>query len=415
MRGRFLLQEAPLLAHLVLAGRGLRAFGDGFVSLLLPAYLAVLGFDAFDVGVLSTATLLGSAAATLGVGLVAHRFGRRALLIAATLLMIGTGVAFLFETRFWPLLVIAFIGTLTPSSGDVSLFLPLEQALLAEAVPDRGRTGTFAVYSLVGSVGAALGSLAAGLPALLHTTLPIDLVTALQSMFALYALLGLATFHLYRRLPATLDARPLQAKRPLGPSRGIVYGLAALFSLDAFGGGLVVQSLLALWLFERFGLSLAVAGQIFFWAGLLTAVSYLIAARLAQRIGLVNTMVFTHLPANACLAALPFAPNLSTVIALLFVRGLLSQMDVPTRSSYVMAVVTSAERPAAAGITALPRSLAAAIGPIITGYLLALSPFGWPFVLSGALKALYDVLLLAFFRRHRPPEETEGAPASTPP
>jgi MFS family permease len=407
MGWRVLPQETPLLARLILSARGLRAFGDGLVSLLLPAYLTALGFNAFDVGAISTATLLGSAAATLGVGLVAQRLGRRALLIGATLLMIATGLAFLFETRFWPLLVIAFIGTLNPSSGDVSLFLPLEQALLAEAVPDRRRTFVFALYSLMGSLGAALGALAAGLPALLRQATTLDTVTALQSMFALYTLFGLAIYFLYRRLPATLDARPAQATAPLGPSRRIVYGLAALFSLDSLGGGLVVQSLLALWLFERFGLSLAAAGQIFFWTGLLTSVSYFAAVRLAQRIGLVNTMAFTHLPANACLAALPFAPSLWVAIALLLMRGLLSQMDVPARSSYVMAVVTPAERPAAASVTALPRSLAAAIGPLISGYLLALSPFGWPLVLAGALKGVYDLLLLALFRHHRPPEERQ--------
>jgi MFS family permease len=389
----------------LLWGRGLRAFGDGFVSVLLPVYLTALGFGAFETSVLIAATLLGSAALSLGVGFTAHRFGRRALLVAAALLMILTGLGFVLETRFWPLVVIGFIGTLNPSSGDVSVFLPLEQALLAESTSDRSRTLVFAAYSLVGSLVAALGSLAAGVPDLLRAALALNLVTALQAMFAIYTLLGLATFYLYRRLPARLDSRGEAKRQPLGPSRNIVLMLAALFSLDAFAGGFVVQSLLSLWLFDRFGLAPSVLGAIFFATGLLSAASYLAAARIASRIGLVNTMVFTHLPSNILLILVPFAPSAGIAVALLMARSLLSQMDVPTRTSYVMAVVTPGERAAAASVTSVPRSLAAAVGPIIAGWLLALSPFGWSLVAAGALKSIYDLLLLALFRGHRPPEE----------
>jgi predicted MFS family arabinose efflux permease len=217
--------------------------------------------------------------------------------------------------------------------------------------------------------------------------------------------LGLAAYHLYRRLPARLDRRSERPASPLGPSRRIVLTLAALFSLDAFGGGLFVQSLLALWLFERFGLSLAAAGTLFFWSGLGAALSYVAAARIAERIGLVNTMVFTHLPSNLCIIAVPLAPDLTVAVALLLLRSLLSNMDVPTRTSYVMAVVTPPERAAAASVTAVPRTLAAALGPVLAGWLLALSPFGWPLVAGGVLKSIYDLLLLALFRHHRPPEE----------
>jgi MFS family permease len=394
--------------RLLLWGRALRAFGDGFVSLLLPFYLTLLGFGPSAVGVLVTATLAGSAALTLTVGFTAHRFGQRGLLVAATLLMIGTGIGFTLETRFWPLLLIGFLGTLNPSSGDVSVFLPLEQALLAETVSDRSRTAVFAVYSLVGSLVAAAGSLAAGMPELLSKAWPISLATALQAMFALYALLGLATYYLYRRLPPRLDRHSGGAQRQaLGPSRGIVLTLAALFSLDAFGGGFIVQSLLALWLFNGFGLSLAAAGSFFFWSGLLSAGSYLAAARIARRIGLVNTMVWTHLPSNILLILAPFAPSLWLALALLLARSALSQMDVPTRTSYVMAVVTPGERAAAAGVTSVPRSLAAAASPLASGYLLGLSAFGWPLVAAGALKGIYDVLLLLLFRHRRPPEERD--------
>lgn len=219
--------------------------------------------------------------------------------------------------------------------------------------------------------------------------------------------MGLASLLVYRRLPqepVTADVAPAE---PLGKSKGLVLTLTALFSLDAFAGGLIVQSLLALWLYQRFSLSLAATGSIFFWTGVLSAGSYLVAARISKRIGLVNTMVFTHLPSSGCLLLLPFAQNLTIAIILLLIRSALSQMDVPTRPSYVMAVVTPGERAAAASVTAVPRSLAAAASPVIAGSLLAISGFGWPLLVTGLLKIVYDILLLAMFRTHRPPEERE--------
>lgn len=407
MARKYLPEGLTEAGRLLYWGRALRAFGDGFVSLLLPVYLAALGFDPFRIGLITAATLVGSAAATMAVGFTAHRHGRRALLILATLLMIATGIGFMVESRFWPLLVVAFLGTLNPSPSDVSLFLPLEQALLAEAAPDRARTHVFVVYSLIGSLVGALGALAAGLPELLQSALGIGLVRALQGMFGLYAVLGLLSYHLYRRLPASLDRRPEKPATPLGPSRGIVFGLAALFSLDAFGGGLIVQSLLALWLFERFGLSLAAAGTVFFWSGVFSAGSYLVAGRIARRFGLINTMVFTHLPSNLCLIAMAFAPNLASVVALWFLRCALSQMDVPARATYVMTMVTPPERTAAASVTALPRSLAAAVAPALAGWLLAASPFGWPLLIAGGVKSIYDVLLLISFGHRKPPAEPD--------
>jgi MFS family permease len=394
--------------RILYAGRGLRAFADGFVSLLLPIYITALGFDVVAVGLISASTMLGSAALTIGVGFTAHRFGRRVLLVGSALLMIATGIGFLLVHELWPLVVVAFIGTINPSPADVSVFYPLEQSLLAETVPAKSRTATFAGYALIGSLVAALGALAAGLPSLLQTSFHIDLVTALQSMFALYTALGLITYYLYRRLPPSLDNRD-RPSGALGPSKRLVFTLAALFSLDSFGGGLIVQSLLALWLFRRFGLSLETAGAIFFWCGVCTALSYIVAAKLARRIGLVNTMVFSHLPANLCVIALAFAPNLTIAVALLLIRAALSQMDVPTRGSYVMAVVTPPERAAAASITALPRSLASSLAPLLGGWLFALSPFAWPLVIAGALKATYDILLLILFQSHKPPEEEPAA------
>jgi MFS family permease len=389
----------------ILIAKGLRAFGDGFVSLLLPAYLLQLGFTPLQVGVIATTTLLGSGIMTLAVGLQAWRFHYRTWLLASTMLMAGTGLGFALLTDFWPLMLIALVGTLNPSSGDVSVFLPLEQSLLSRIVTDKRRTWVMARYSLVGSLLAAFGSLAAALPALAAAARGIPMISALQAMFGLYALLGCAAAAVYRKLPKAEASDAPQPKAALDTSRKTVYTLAALFSLDSFGGGFVVQSLVALWLYQRFGLSVSAASAIFFWTGVLTAFSYLVAARIASRIGLLKTMVFTHLPSSVCLILIPFMPELAYAIALLFVRSALSQMDVPTRSSYVMAVVPPAERAAAASVTSVPRSLASAASPVLAGYLLGLSPFGWAFVAGGVIKIVYDLLLLAMFHKVRPPEE----------
>lgn len=393
----------PAARRLLLA-KGLRGFADGLVSLVLPLHLLHLGFTPFQVGALATATLLGSGLLTLLVGARAGRHAARTLLLAACVLMAATGVAFAGLRDFWPLLLVGFVGTVNPSSGDVSVFLPLEHALLSGSVEPRRRTAAFARYSLVGTLSGAVGALAAGLPAWAAGALQVPDSEALRWMFVAYALIAGAAAWVYRGLPRTRVAAE-EAPSVLGPSRRRVLVLAALFSIDAFAGGFLVQSLLALWLFQRFGLSLEAAGQLFFWTGVLTAASYLVAVRIANRIGLVRTMVFTHLPSSLCLLAIPFCPGLPWAIALLLVRSALSQMDVPTRSSYVMAIVTPPERAAAASVTTVPRSLAAAASPALAGWLLGLSSFGWPLVVGGALKIAYDLLLLALFRRVRPPEE----------
>lgn len=394
----------------LLLAKGLRGFADGFVSLLLPLHLLNLGFTPFQVGLVATATLLGSGVLTLLVGAQAGRFPSRTLLLAATALMVGTGLAMASLQAFWPILLVAVVGTINPSGGDVSVFLPLEHALLSRAVGDRGRTAAFARYSLVGTLSAAFGALAAGLPSLMTQAWGLAQPVAVQAMFGLYAVLAVLAGLVYRGLPAREPAAVNEARSALGPSRKRVFVLASLFSLDAFGGGFVVQSLVALWLYQRFGLSVETAGAIFFWTGVLTAVSYLVAVRIASRIGLVKTMVYTHLPSSLCLLAIPFCTDVQAAIALLLIRSALSQMDVPTRSSYVMAVVTPAERPAAASVTSVPRSLAAAASPALAGYLLGLSTFGWPLVIGGALKIVYDLLLLGMFSRVRPPEEESSGP-----
>lgn len=389
----------------LLWSRGLRAFADGYVSLLLPVYLITLGFGAFEVGVIATATLFGSGVLTLVVGFQAHRFQYRTLLMLAAMLMAATGLSFAAASDFWPLLGIALVGTLNPSSGGVGVFLPLEHAAISRVTQDSERTVVFARYSLVGSLVAALGALFAGAPDLLVAKLGITTKVALQTMFVLYAALGVAAAVLYAGLPKEDGIERQQERASLSTSKKMVYKLAALFSLDAFASGLILDSMLVLWLFDKFQLSTAVAGTIFFWTGVLSAFSFLLAVRIAARFGLVNTMVFTHLPSSVFLILVPFMPTLGWAIALLLARSALSQMDVPTRTSYVMAIVPPEERPAAASVTSVPRSFAAAAGPVLAGSLLSASSFGWPLVIAGSLKIAYDLMLLYTCRNVRPPEE----------
>jgi MFS family permease len=392
-------------ARRLFAARGLRAFVDGYVALLLPYYLTLLGYNALEIGILVTATMLGSGTMTLCAGLIAHRYRTRSLLAAASMLMAATGIGVTLTTEFWPLLIVAIVGTINPSNGDVSVFLPLEQTLLTHTTPATSRTALFARYSLIAALAGAVGAQAAALPALVSSLTGIDIKTAIQLMFLLYGAVGLTALTLYRGLSPALEAHDDKPSAPLGPSKRIVYKLAAVFSLDSFGSGFAVQSLLALWLFQRHGLSVSEAGTLFLISGLLSAFSQLAAAPIAARFGLINTMVFTHLPANVFFMLIPFMPTLPLVILLMFLRSALSSMDIPARVSYVMAVVSPAERPAAASITNLPRSLAAAVSPALAGYMYAASTFGWPLVVGGALKIVYDLTLLKMFQSVKPPEE----------
>jgi MFS family permease len=388
----------------ILIARGLRDFGDGLAAVLLPAYLLALGFGAAEVGAVATLALLGSALMTLGVGVAGARLDPRLLLLLAAGMMMATGLGFAVAVGFVAIALVALLGTINPSAGSVSIFAPLEQALLTSASPDVGRTAVFARYSLVGALAAAVGALTAGAPDLLARA-GLAETEALRSTFLLYAALGVACFLAYRAIPASSAADRRERHAPLGPSRGIVVKLAALFSVDSFAGGLAVQALLALWLFERFDLSLTQAGLFFFWSGVLSAFSFPVAAWLAGRIGLINTMVFTHIPSSLCLIAAVLAPSVEWALGLLLVRAALSQMDVPTRTSYVMAVVTPAERTAAASFTAVPRSLAGAAGPAIAGAIIAAGYTTAPFILCGVLKIAYDLALLWAFRHIKPPEE----------
>jgi MFS family permease len=397
------VSHAPTV-RLLLAARALRDFGDGFVAVLLPLYLTRLGFSMFQIGLLAGAALLGSAILTLAVGFVGTRYDSRNLLLAAAGLMAATGVALAGFDMYAALLAVAFAGTVNPSGGSASAFVPVEHAVLTRESTDANRTKAFARYSFVGALAGATGALAAASPAFL-ARMGFSEVQGIRAMFVLYAALGVAACLLHLRMPARASGAKRPPAQPLGASRDIVYRLAALFSLDAFAGGFVVQSLLALWLFERFDISLAAAGVFFFWSGVLSAFSFPVAAWLSGRIGLVNTMVFTHIPSSLCLIGAAFAPSLGVALALLLVRAALSQMDVPTRSSYVMAVVTEEERTAAASVTSVPRSLAASLSPGIAGALFASFGGALPLLLCGGLKIAYDLLLLRQFRSVKPPEE----------
>jgi predicted MFS family arabinose efflux permease len=384
----------------------------------VPIYLVELGFSPLAIGAVVTSTLIGTALLTLWVGMVANRYSVRRLLIACAVLMAATGAGFAVTTAFWPLLLIAFVGTMNPTSGDASIFLPLEQAALAQTAEPRRRTAIFARYSVIGSLAGALGTLAAAAPDIVAGTAGAGRIGVMQLMFIAYAALGIVNLVLYRPLSPAIEAPQEQTAvrhRPLGQSRRLVYRLAALFGMDSFGTGFLVQSLLALWLYQRFQISVTAAAAILFWSGICSAVSYLVAVPIAERIGLINTMVFTHLPSNVLLALVPFAPNLPVAIALLLARSALSQMDVPTRSSYVMAVVAPEERAAAASVTAVPKTFAWAAGSLISGYLLTLSTFGWPLLIGGIVKGAYDLLLLYNFQKVRPPEEIAGEAAGAPP
>lgn len=397
---------------LLYAARAARGFGDGFAIILLPAYLEFIGFGAVAIGVVATAALLGTALLTLGVGFIAPRHDLKKLLLAGAIVMMCTGLAFPASHHIALIGLVAFLGTINPSSGDMGVMIPLEHAILAHRVADDARTETFARYSLIGALSMAAGSLAAAIPDY-AISIGISRSSAFEWMFYGYAALGLVSAVLYTHLPpAQMEDKPPAA--PLRESRSIVFRLAALFSVDAFAGGFVVQSLLALWLFQKFDLSLAAASLFFFWTTVFSAFSYPVAAWLAKRIGLVNTMVFTHIPSSLFLIAAAFSPDLYLALGLLLARSALSQMDVPTRTSYVMAVVTPSERTAAASVTAVPRSLASSISPTFAGVLLTLPFSGLPLIIAGTLKIAYDFGLLWSFRHIKPPEEQVPAIESVP-
>jgi MFS family permease len=384
----------------IVSGRAVRGFADGFVSVLLAQYLTGLGFSPTQVGAIVTGTLLGSAALTLTFGLTAHRHDLRSLLLVACVMMSATGLGFATFTWFWALLIVAVLGTLNPSAGDVSVFLPTEQAFVA-ARSERSRLArVYATYNIAGIWAGALGALCSGLPEALAHRASLSVTAAQRSGFLLYAGLAVVILIVYRRLGRTqTHPDPAHApRRALRTARRTVLELTALFSLDAAGGGFVITSLLVLWLHLRFDLSPGLTGAVFAATGVLAGLSQLLAPRLAARFGLIRTMAFTHMPANALLALTAFAPTGGIAIAMLLLRSLFAQMDVPARQAFVMAVVPPEERAAASSVTNVPRSLASATTPLLAGVLLTRSTFGWPLLIGGVSKFAYDAMLLLLYR-----------------
>jgi MFS family permease len=398
--------SATVDSRRLIATRALRGFADGLVSILLPSYLTALGFRATRIGIILFGTLFGSALVTLWAGFAAHRFGYRRLLLGACALMLATGLLFSYFQSFWPLLVVAFIGTLNPSAGDVSLFLPLEQAALSDTVTTRDLTRIFAMYNVAGALAGAFGALSSGLATIVGRVFEITAIGSQRYVFVAYSIIAIIVAFIYRSLSVRADSDTARIdRRPLAKSPRIVIHLAALFSLDAFSGGLIIQSLLALWLFRRFGMSIEAVGVFFFASNLLGSMSQFLSAALAARIGRIRTMVYTHLPSNGLLLIAALMPSEALTITFLLLRSSLSQMDVPARQSYVMAMVPAEERAAAASVTNVPRSLASAISPIPAGWMLDASTFGWPLVCAAALKAIYDLLLLVQFGSVSPVDE----------
>lgn len=393
------------------ATRVVRLFAYGFLSVILALYLAEAGLSEKEIGLVLALTLAGDTLISLWLTTSADRVGRRRVLVLGAALMVVAGAGFALTQSFWLLVITATIGVISPSGNEVGPFQSIEQAALAQTVPDSRRTHVFAWYNLVGSFATALGALAGG---------GFAALTSYRVVILGYAAMGIALALLFLRLSPAVEAPAIAASGPsflgLRRSRPIVLKLSALFAVDAFGGGFVVQSILAYWFHVRYGLGPAVLGGIFFGANVLAGISALSAARVARRIGLLNTMVFTHLPSNVLLILVPLMPNLELAIAVLLCRFAISQMDVPTRQSYVMAVVDPGERAAAAGVTSVARTVGASVAPLCAGPLLA-SPalLGVPFFVAGGLKILYDLALLRSFRALRPPEEqtVSSPPTST--
>jgi MFS family permease len=398
---------------LLFGTRFARLFAFGVLAVVLGVYLKAVGLSEGEIGLLFSLTLLGDTVISLWLTTRADRIGRRKTLLVGAVLMVLAGVLFAFSGNFWILLVAATIGVISPSGNEVGPFLSIEQAALSQTISHAERTEVFAWYNLTGSVATALGALAGGVTVSLLQEWGLEGVASYQPLPIVYAFIGLLLAVTFVCLSPATEAPPSMGSAAthfgLGQSAGTVWKLAALFSLDAFGGGFVVQGLLAYWFYVRFEVDPATLGGIFFGANLLAAGSSLAAAWLARRIGLVNTMVFTHLPSNVLLMLVPLMPNLPLAIAVLLLRFSISQMDVPTRQSYTMAVVRPEERSAASGLTGVARSVGAAVSPSLAGVLLMVPALiNWPFYLAGGIKIVYDVLLYRSFVTTRPPEESES-------
>jgi MFS family permease len=395
---------------MLFAARTVRMFGYGLLSVVLVLYLAERGLSTKRIGLLLTLTLVGDTAISLWLTTAADRVGRRVTLLVGAGLVVLAGVVFAVTGNFTLLLVAATVGVLSPSGNEVGPFLAVEQAALAQAARGHDRTRLFAWYNLAGSLATAMGALTGGfLTQLVHQAGATQLASY-QAAVVAYAATGLVLAALFSQLTQEVELvdGPARASRPcfgLGRSRGMVLKLSSLFAVDAFAGGFVMQSLVAYWFHVRFGVEAGVLGSIFFGANVLAAISALSAARLARRFGLLNTMVFTHLPSNVLLVLVPLMPSLPLAIAVLLLRFSISQMDVPTRQSYTMAAVSPEERSAAGGVTGVARTVGASLSPVIAGWMLGvMALLSAPFFVAGGVKIAYDLLLYATFRKIKLPE-----------
>jgi MFS family permease len=403
-------------AWLLFLTRFTRLFAYGLISVVLVFYLVGIGLTESQTGLLLTLTLIGDTAISLYLTTRADRVGRRRMLIIGALLMAAAGLVFALTRNFFWLVVAGTIGVISPSGNEVGPFLSIEQAALSHVVSDKARTEVFAWYTLTGSLATAMGALFGGvLSQALQKTSTVP-VAGYRAVVVLYAALGLVLAFLFTRVSRDAEATPTEAAASGGPrrwlgihaSRHVVAKLSGLFTVDAFAGGFVVQSFAAYWFYLRFGVNPATLGAIFFWANILSGISALLASRMAARFGLIRTMVLTHLPSNILLLLVPLMPNLKLAVLALLLRFSISQMDVPTRQSYTMAVVSPEERSAAAGITGVARTTGAAISPLFVGFLFARPALiNVPFFIAGTLKIVYDLLLYKEFISMKPPEEKQ--------
>jgi MFS family permease len=428
-RFMFTLVTLPHLVgdtRLLFVTRFIRLFAYGLLSVVLVFYLVGLGLTEQQAGLLITATLVGDTIISLAITTRADRVGRRRMLILGALLMTAAGLVFASTANLWVLLLAGTIGVLSPSGHEVGPFLPIEQAALAHVVSDRERTEVFAWYTLTGSLGTALGALSAGVITRISQEAAESPVSSYRAVVMLYAALGIVLAAVFAGLSRRTEAAAVGETRSaatmlsglsgLERSRAVVIKLSALFALDSFAGGFVVQAFAAYWFHLRFGVDAVALGAIFFWANIFAGVSALLASRLAARIGLIRTMVFTHLPSNVLLMLVPLMPSLPWAVAVLLLRFSISQMDVPARQSYVMAVVTPEERAAAGGLTGVARTIGASISPFFVGLMFA-RPALWnlPFFIAGTLKIVYDIMLYRqFVGNHSRQEARESPTVPTP-
>ena len=399
---------------LLLCARIVRTFAYGFLSVILAIYLKLIGFDDILIGIILSITLINSIIFTLFASFYADRIGRRNTLLLYTFMMSISGVIFFVTENPLALIIAALIGTLNITGSETSAFLSIEQSILPQTIKDnRKRNTLFGFYNMAGTFAMAGGILIANLPIIIQNALEFDQIYAIKLLFLFYSLLGILVIGIYLKLSSAIEIKKKEKSfkpisKTLNPkSKKIVTKLSGLFALDSFAGGFAIQSIVSFWFFIKFDIDLSTISYIFSIGSVLTAFSYLIAAKIADKIGLINTMVFTHLPSSILLILLAFAPNLEIAIVFYMLRMALSQMDVPTRQSYIVAVVEEDERTASAGITNLSRNIAQAISPSITGYIIGILSLSAPFIIGGLLKILYDITLYINFRKIKPAEEEQ--------